>query len=84
MFEIAIFFLILSTFLAVYRAIKGPSIFDRVLVLNFMGTKAVIILALIGFAYKRPHFLDIALLYALINFVATIAFLKYRTAGKLG
>lgn len=84
MFEIAILFLIISSFLAVYRAIKGPTVFDRVLVINFIGTKAVIILSLIGFAYGRPHFLDIALLYALINFVATIAFLKYRTTGKLG
>lgn len=84
MFETALFLLIISTFLVVYRALKGPRVFDRVLAINFIGTKAVIILALIGFSYGRPHFLDIALLYALINFVATIAFLKYRTTGKLG
>lgn len=84
MFDKALILLTLSAFLVVYRAIKGPRIFDRVLAINFIGTKAVIILALIGFAYNRPHFLDIALLYALINFVATIAFLKYRATGKLG
>lgn len=84
MFDIALLFLILSAFLVIYRALKGPRVFDRVLAINFIGTKAVIILALVGFSYGRPHFLDIALLYALINFVATIAFLKYRATGRLG
>ncbi len=84
MFDTALLLLILSSSLVIYRAIKGPNIFDRVLAINFIGTKAVIILSLIGFSYGRPHFLDIALLYALINFVATIAFLKYRSTGKLG
>ncbi len=84
MFDVALLLLILSSFLVIYRAIKGPRVFDRVLAVNFLGTKAVLILALIGFSYGRPHFLDIALLYALINFVATIAFLKYRAMGRLG
>lgn len=84
MFDIALLLLILSSFLVIYRAIKGPRVFDRVLAVNFLGTKAVLVLSLIGFSYGRPHFLDIALLYALINFVATIAFLKYRIMGRLG
>ncbi len=84
MFDIAIVVLIFSSFLVIYRAIIGHDIFTRVLAVNFLGTKAVLILALIGFAYGRPHFLDIALLYALINFVATIAFLKYKLSGRLG
>ncbi|KKM17241.1 hypothetical protein LCGC14_1677800, partial [marine sediment metagenome] len=46
-------------------------------------TKTVILLALIGFIYERPHFLDISLVYALINFIATIAILKYMETGGL-
>lgn len=76
--------LVLSAVLVLFRAISGPRVFDRVLAVNFIGTKAVILLVLIGFIYKRPAFMDIALVYALINFISTIAFLKYRTVGRLG
>lgn len=84
MFDWAATAIVLSSILVLYRAIKGPRVFDRVLAVNFIGTKAVLLLALTGFIYERPHFLDTALVYALINFVATIAFLKYRTFGRLG
>jgi multicomponent Na+:H+ antiporter subunit F len=66
-----------------YRAIAGPRIYDRVLAVNVVGTKTVVLLALIGFIYGRPHFLDIALVYAIINFIATLAFLKYIEKGGL-
>ena len=48
-----------------------------------IGTKTVVLIALVGYIYERPHFLDIAIVYALINFIATIAFLKYRETGRL-
>jgi len=83
MFEIAATVIVLAAFLALYRAIRGPRIYDRVLAVNVIGTKTVVLLALIGFSYGRPHFLDLALVYALINFIATIAFLKYRETGRL-
>lgn len=70
--------------LVLYRAIKGPRLYDRALAVNVIGTKTVVLLALIGFIYDRPYFLDIALVYALINFIATIAILKYRETGGLG
>ncbi len=69
--------------MALSRALTGPSIYDRILAVNVMGTKTVALLALIGFVYERPHFLDIAIVYALINFIATIAFLRYRERGDL-
>ncbi|MEJ2182423.1 MAG: cation:proton antiporter [Nitrospirota bacterium] len=83
MFEAAALVLILAIFLVLYRAIRGPLVYDRVLAVNMMGTKTVVLIALIGFIYGRPQFLDIALVYALINFIATLAFLKYTETGGL-
>lgn len=83
MFSAAALVIVLAAILVLYRAIKGPRIYDRVLAVNVIGTKTVVLLALIGFIYERPHFLDIALVYALMNFIATIAFLKYRETGGL-
>ncbi len=83
MFRIAATILVLAIVLVLYRVIKGPRVCDRVLGANVIGTKTVILVALIGYAFGRPHFLDIAIVYALINFIATIAFLKYRETGRL-
>ena len=83
MFEIAALSIIFALFLVLYRGIKGPLIYDRVLAVNVIGTKTVILLALIGFIYERPDFLDISLVYALINFIATIAILKFMETGGL-
>lgn len=63
--------------LLMIRAIGGPTLYDRVLAVNSFGTKTVLALGLLGFVMERPEFLDIAILYALINFVATIAILKF-------
>ena len=83
MFHAAATVIVLAAVLVLYRALKGPRVYDRVLSANVIGTKTVILVALIGYAFGRPHFLDIAIVYALINFIATIAFLKYRETGRL-
>lgn len=83
MFEIAALIVLLSGALALYRAMKGPTVFDRILAVNLLGTKTIVLIALIGYMYGRPHFMDLALVYALINFIATIAFLKYKERGRL-
>ena len=83
MFDIAATIIVFAAILALYRAIKGPRVCDRVLAVNVIGTKTVVLIALIGFIYGRPHFLDLGMVYALINFIATIAFLKYREMGRL-
>ena len=70
--------------LALIRAFKGPTVFDRILAVNMFGTKTVLMIAVLGFLMGRPEFLDIALVYALINFVATIAVLKVFKYGNLG
>ncbi|MGI9484368.1 MAG: monovalent cation/H+ antiporter complex subunit F [Geminicoccaceae bacterium] len=59
------------------RALIGPSVFDRILAVNLFGTLTVVLIALLGFLIDRPEFLDISLVYALINFIGTIAVTKY-------
>lgn len=63
--------------LSVIRAVKGPTTYDRVLAVNVFGTKAVILLAIIGFIADRTGFLDIAILYGLLNFIGTVALLRF-------
>ncbi len=70
--------------MALARAILGPTVYDRILAVNMFGTKTVLIIALVGFLAGRPDFLDISLLYALINFIGTIAVLKFLRYGDLG
>ena len=77
--------LFVSMLLVLVRLYIGPDLYDRVLALNSFGTLTVLLLGFIGFLTERPDFLDIALLYALINFVGTIAVLKffrYRALGR--
>lgn len=84
MFTIATVALILGMILGLYRAIKGPTLYDRILAGNMIGTLTVLLLAVHGFLAGRPEFLDIALVYALINFIGTIAILKYFRFKDLG
>ncbi len=81
MYDVSAVILILASLLVLYRVIRGPRSHDRLLGVNMIGTNTVVLLALIGFIYERPHFLDLALVYALINFIATIALLRYRETG---
>ena len=76
--------ILVAILLFLVRALLGPTTYDRVLAVNALGTKTVLFVALLGFINGRPDFLDIALLYALINFVATIAILKYVEYRRLG
>ncbi|MBE0521316.1 MAG: cation:proton antiporter [Candidatus Methanoperedenaceae archaeon] len=82
-FEAFIWVILLSTSLVLYRIIKGPSTYDRMLGVNVIGTKTIIILVLIGYVFERPHFFDIALLYAILNFIATVVIAKYLERGRI-
>ncbi len=75
--------ILVSLALAVTRAIKGPTVFDRALAGNSVGTLAVLLLAVLGFLTKRPEFLDIGLTYALLNLIGTLAVLKFFRHGDL-
>ena len=63
--------------LALVRAFLGPGVYDRILAVNMFGTKTVLFIALYGFFTGRPEFLDIALVYSLINFIGVIAVLNF-------
>ena len=69
--------LLITMSLTLARALMGPTLFDRLLAVNSFGTKTVLLIAVYGFMTGRPDFLDIGLVYALINFVGTIAVLKF-------
>ena len=69
--------------LALLRAILGPTVYDRVLAVNMFGTKTVLLLSVIAFLYGRPDFLDLALAYALINFIGVLAVLEFFRSRSL-
>ena len=84
MFSAAIVAVLVAMAMVLVRALTGPTVYDRLLAINNFGTKTVLVIALHGFITGRPEFLDIALVYALINFIGTIAVLKFFEYGDLG
>lgn len=84
MFAAAALAILVTMALAMTRALLGPTVYDRILALNMFGTKTVLIIAVLGFLSGRPDFLDIALVYALMNFIGVIAVLKIIRYGDLG
>lgn len=84
MFAAAAAALLVTMLLVLLRAFMGPTLYDRILAVNTFGTKTVLMIAVLGFLMGRPEFLDIALVYALINFIGTIAVLKFFRYGDLG
>ena len=70
--------------LAMVRAWLGPTVFDRVSALNMFGTKTVLLICVVGFLIGRTDFLDLALLYSLMNFIGTVALLRYARYGTFG
>lgn len=84
MFVFATAAIAVSMVLLMIRLFAGPTLYDRVAALNQFGTCTVLFIGACGLAFGRPDFLDIALLYALINFVGTIAVLKFFRYRRLG
>ena len=74
---------LVTMMMALIRAVRGPTVYDRVLAVNTFGTSTVLLIAVLGFLTGRPDFLDLALLYALLNFIGTIAVLKFFKYGSL-
>jgi multicomponent Na+:H+ antiporter subunit F len=83
MFAAAAAAIIIALALVIVRAIKGPTVFDRVLAGNAVGTLAIMLLAVVGFLTGRPEFLDIGLTYGLLNLIGTLAVLKFFRHGDL-
>lgn len=69
--------ILVTMVLAIARAIKGPTVYDRLLAVNMFGTKTALLLAVIAFLFGRADFLDLALAYALINLVGVLAVLEF-------
>ena len=84
MFAVAIAAVLVTMLMALVRSLKGPSVYDRILSVNAFGTLTVILIAVHGFLMGRPEFLDLALVYALINFIGTIAVTKFVTYAHIG
>jgi multicomponent Na+:H+ antiporter subunit F len=84
MFFVASAGILVSMTMALTRALRGPTVYDRVMAVNIFGTKTVLLIAVLGFLTERPEFLDLAIVYALINFIGTIAVLKFFEFGDLG
>ena len=84
MFAAAGLALLVTLALTIARGILGPTVFDRVQAGNTVGTLAMMLLAVIGFLTGRPEFLDLAIVYGLLNVVGTIAVLKFFRVGDLG
>ncbi len=77
MLAVAGFAILVTMALALARGILGPTSYDRVLAVNMFGTKTVLLLALVAMLFGRPDFIDLALAYALINFIGILAVLQF-------
>ena len=84
MFYVATISILISFIMVLIRLFLGPTLYDIVLALNAFGTLAVLMISVVGFLFGRPDFLDIALLYALLNFIGTIAILKFFRYKEIG
>lgn len=69
--------------LALVRALAGPTVFDRVLAGNMIGTSAIMLLAVVGFLTGRPEWLDIGITYGFLNMIGALAVLKFFRHGDL-
>jgi multicomponent Na+:H+ antiporter subunit F len=84
MFAAVALALLVTLALILVRTAMGPTVFDRAQTGNSVGTVAMLLLAVLGFLNGRPEFLDLAIVYGLLNVIGTIAVLKYFRQGNLG
>ena len=82
MLIVSLFAIVATMLLALARALLGPTVFDRLLAAHTFSPKTVLLIAVLGFITNRPDFLDLALAYALINFVGAVAVLKFVRYGN--
>lgn len=79
----AAIFLLAVASVCLYRAYQGPTALDRILAVNVIGTKTMVLLAMLSFVFERPLYVDVALVYALLNFVTTVVATRYFETGAL-
>ncbi len=73
----------IASFLCLYRAVMGPTVADRVVAINVIGTMTMVILVFFGYIFNHPMYIDVAFVYALISFLSTITIAKYLERGSL-
>ena len=78
----ALLAILVTMVLALIRAFAGPSAYDRMLATNMFGTKTVMLITVGGYAMGWPSYIDVALLYAMVNFIATIAIMRFFEYGE--
>lgn len=83
MFFVVALAILVTLGLALIRAFVGPTIHDRILAVNVVGTKTVLMIAVAGFITGRPEFIDIAIVYVLLNYIGIIAVLRVFESGSL-
>jgi multicomponent Na+:H+ antiporter subunit F len=76
-------FLLVNAFLCLLRAYWGPSVADRILGVNIVGTKTLVVLVLLGYIFGRTSYLDVALVYGLLNFAVTVITARFIETGRL-
>ena len=81
-FTVAVFAILVTITLALSRAFMGPTVYDRILAINMVGTKTVLLIAVFAVLSRRTDMIDIALTYALINFISVVAVLKFVEQGS--
>ena len=82
MYTVAIIAILITILLALVRALMGPTVYDRIVAMNMLGTKTILLIAVFAFLTGRHDLLDIALVYALINFIGVVAVLKLIEQGN--
>ena len=82
MFAVAVIAILITILLALARVIMGPTVYDRIAAMNMIGTKTILLIAVFAFLTDRHDLLDIALVYALINFIGVVAVLKLVEQGN--
>lgn len=76
-------FLLVNAFLCLYRAYAGPTVVDRLLAVNIVGTKTLVVVVLLASVFHRGLLLDVAFVYGLLNLVVTLAASRYLETGRL-
>ena len=85
LFLVTAVIIVILMLLPLYRAIKGPTLFDRLISAGQIGTNGILVLVILGFSYERVDmFIDLAIAYALLNFIGTVAFGKYLERHRGG
>jgi len=82
MYAVAVLAILITISLALARALMGPTVYDRIAAINMLGTKTILLIAVFAFVTDRHDLLDIALVYALINFIGIVAVLKLVEHGN--